>query len=492
MNTSDYLLQHAVDGHPAFITAEGTRTYGELKSAAARLSGELLARGLRPGDRVGILGQNSLCWAAAYLATMKLDLVAVPFSTAGTAEDVARSAEWVGCRAVFVDRRQQRRFGDALKNAEPLLMDALSFSPGPSAWPASLPGADADGDAALMFTSGTTARPRAVRVTHRNLQANTDSIVAYLGLRDTDRMMVILPFFYCFGTSLLHTHLRVGASLAIGDGFTFPETTLDLMESAGCTGFAGVPSSFQLLLRISTFAKRALPRLRLVQQAGGRLHDVLIEELAAAKPDAEVYVMYGQTEATARLSYLPPALLLNKLGSIGRGIPGVKLSVLAGDGRPVPPGGVGEIVARGDNICPGYWHDEAASAGKFVDGALRTGDLATVDDEGYLTIVDRKDDFIKSWGYRVSSQEVESCVLRLPDVVSAAAIGVPCLVSGEAIHLFATVRPGADLTSACITAHCRDRLARHMVPQAVHLIGTMPLNSSGKVMKSELRRMASP
>jgi acyl-CoA synthetase (AMP-forming)/AMP-acid ligase II len=342
-----------------------------------------------------------------------------------------------------------------------------------------------------MFTSGTTARPKAVRVTHRNIQANTDSIVAYLDLRDTDHMMVILPFFYCFGTSLLHTHLRVGASLAISNSFTFPETTLDMMESSGCTGFAGVPSSFQLLLRISTFKKRALPKLRLIQQAGGRLQDVLIEELAAAKPDAKIYVMYGQTEATARLSYLPPAMLRAKLGSVGRGIPGVELSVLGEDGRPVLPGGVGEIFARGDSISPGYFNDPAATAEKFIGGALRTGDLATVDEEGYIFIVDRKDDFIKSWGYRVSSQEVESCVLQLPDIVSAAAVGMPNLASGEAIYVFVTVRPEVVLTTDAIKAHCREHLAKHMIPEVVRIIDKMPLNSSGKIVKSELRRMAS-
>jgi long-chain acyl-CoA synthetase len=491
MNTSDFLLQNAVDERPAMITPEGTCTYGDLKSAAARLAAGLFSLGLRSGERVGILGQNSLFWAAAYLATMKLGLVAVPFSTMLTPEEMERNAKWVDCRAVFFDRRQQRKFGRVFPGTTPRLTDELIGTPGASAWPAAPQGFLPDQDAALMFTSGTTARPKAVRITHRNIQANTESIVAYLGLRGTDCMTVILPFFYCFGTSLLHTHLRVGGSLALSNSFTFPETTLDMMESAGCTGFAGVPSSFQLLLRISTFKKRPLPRLRLIQQAGGKLHDVLIKELIASKPEAKVYVMYGQTEATARLSHLPPDMLAAKLGSIGRGIPGVELQVLGEDGRPVKPGDVGEIVARGDNISPGYFNDPEASAGKFQDGALRTGDLATVDREGYIFIVDRKDDFIKSWGYRVSSQEVESCVLRLPDVVSAAAVGVPDLASGEAIHVFVTARPGAGITPEAVKAHCRSHLAKHMVPEAVSIIGSMPLNPNGKIVKLELRRMAS-
>jgi long-chain acyl-CoA synthetase len=491
MNTSDYLLQNGVNERFAIVTQEKPYPYGELKSCAARLAGELLAQGLQPGERVGLLGQNSLFWVAGYLAAMKLGLVAVPFSTMLTSDEMGRGAEWVNCRAVLFERRQQRKYGHAFKATVTTLTDDLLEKPGPSAWPATPQGFDPNQDAVLMFTSGTTARPKAVRVTHRNIQANTESIISYLGLRSTDCMMVILPFFYCFGTSLLHTHLRVGGSLVLSNSFAFPESTLDMMEAAGCTGFAGVPSSFQLLLRISTFKKRALPSLRLIQQAGGKLHDVLIRELIAAKPKAKTYVMYGQTEATARLSYLPPELLSRKLGSIGRGIPGVDLQVLGEDGCPVKPGQVGEIVARGESISPGYFHDPESTAERFVNGALRTGDLATVDEDGYISIVDRKDDFIKSWGFRVSSQEVESCVLQLPDIVSAAAVGVPDLASGEAIHLFVTVRPGVEIAPDAIRAHCRGRLAKHMVPEVVRVIARMPLNSNGKIVKSELRKMAS-
>jgi long-chain acyl-CoA synthetase len=490
MNTSDFLLEHAVEDRPAILGPEGPRTYGALTTAAARLAGELATLGLQPGDRVGIVGQNSLFWAAAYLAIMKLDMVAVPFSTVLTPEEMSRNAQWVGLKAVLMHRRQERTFGRAFTDGIRAINDAVLETDGPSTWPPAAADFDTGRDAALMFTSGTTSRPKAVRVTHGNIQANTESIIAYLGLQATDCMMVILPFYYCFGTSLLHTHLRVGGSLALSNSFTFPETTLDLMDSAGCTGFAGVPSSFQLLLRISTFKRRQLPRLRLIQQAGGKLHDVLIRELVDCKPDAKVYVMYGQTEATARLSYLPPEMLGTKLGSIGRGVPGVELRVVMEDDREARPGEVGEVVARGRSISPGYWNDSEATAQKFVDGALRTGDLATVDEDGFITIVDRKDDFIKSWGYRVSSQEIESCVLQLPDVVSAAAIGVADDSAGEAIHVFLTLRPDAETVPDAVIAHCRARLAKYMVPETVHVIKTLPLNANGKVVKSQLRAMA--
>lgn len=492
MNTSDYLLERADDASVAIVERDGGRTYGELRAASARIAGALLELGLEPGARVGILGPNSFFWAASYLAVMKLGLVAVPFSLMLTPADAARNAGFAECRTVLLDRRQRRAFGGAFPEGTRVITDDVLEADGPRVWPDAQEGFDGGSDAALMFTSGTTAAPKAVRVTHANIQANTASIIEYLGLRGDDRMLVILPFFYCFGTSLLHTHLRAGASLALCNSFTFPETALDMMERESCTGFAGVPSSFQLLLRISTFKARELPSLRLIQQAGGKLHGILVEELASSKPGAKVYVMYGQTEATARLSYLPPEDLLRKPGSIGKGIPGVALRVVGEDGRPVRPGQVGEIWASGDNISPGYLNDPAATAEKFADGSLRTGDLATVDDEGYVYVVDRKDDFIKSWGYRVSSQEIESCVLEIPDVVSAAAVGVPDMRAGEAIVAFIAVRPGSGVSEGSVLEHCRARLGKHMVPREVRVVGALPLNTNGKVLKSELRRMASP
>jgi acyl-CoA synthetase (AMP-forming)/AMP-acid ligase II len=274
------------------------------------------------------------------------------------------------------------------------------------------------------------------------------------------------------------------------NSFVFPETALDLLEREECTVLAGVPSSFQLLLRASTFAQRALPSLRLIQQAGGKLPPVLIEELLAAKPAAKLLVMYGQTEATARLSYLPPDKLQAKPGSIGKGIPGVQLRVLNGSGEPVAPGERGEIYATGANISPGYYEDPQGSAAKFTRHGLRTGDLATVDDDGDIFIVDRRDDFIKSWGHRISSQEVEAAALRMEQLVSAAVIGVPDDEAGEAVTLFVTARPGAVVTPDEVLAICRQHLPKYMVPRSVLILDALPLNSSGKIAKPQLREMA--
>jgi acyl-CoA synthetase (AMP-forming)/AMP-acid ligase II len=488
-NTSDYLLAEGVPDAVALVEPGGRYTYAQLRIAAAKLAAELAALRMPPGSRVGLLGINSFFWTAAYLAVMKLEHVAVPFSDKLMAADLRRNTDIVGCAAVFADRRSVRRFAAAFADGIPVLTDECLGSSREHVWPAPT-AIDPGRDAILMFTSGTTSRPKAVRATHGNIQANTNSIIEYLGLSSDDRGLVILPFYYCYGASLLHTHLRRGGSLVLCNSFAFPETALDLLEREECTVFAGVPSSFQLLLRASTFKQRKLPSLRLIQQAGGKLPPVLIEELLTAKPTAKLFVMYGQTEATARLSYLPPAKLLEKLGSIGKGIPGVGLRVLNENAEPVLPGEPGEIYATGANISPGYYEDPDGSALKFTPYGLRTGDLAVVDDDGYIFIVDRRDDFIKSWGHRVSSQEVEAAALRMPQVVSAAVIGVPDEEAGEAVTLFVTVQPGAGITSGDVLDVCHQHLPKHMVPRAVLILDVMPLTASGKVAKRQLREVA--
>ncbi len=487
LNTADYLLEHTADDAVALLANRTPYTYRDVRDAAARLAAELIAAGIQPADRVGVFGNNSLFWLAAYLATLKLGAVAVPFATTLPIESISAMQGFVRCKIMCAEHKVRRKYAAALPPDRPIIDEAALSYAGARWWPSTAE-VDPGQDAALMFTSGTTSRPRAVRITHRNLQANTDSIIEYLALTRDERILVVLPFYYCFGTSLLHTHLRVGGTLVVASQFVYPEPVLDLMESAQCTGFAGVPSVYQALLRNSTFPRRQIKSLRKVQQAGGKLQSVLIRELIDAVPDGEVFVMYGQTEATARLSYLPPQLLSTKLGSIGRGIPGVTLRVIGEAGLDVQPGEVGEIHAQGDNISPGYLDEPEASAEKFVDGVLHTGDLATVDEDGYLFVVDRKADFVKSYGYRVSSQQVEGCILELPDVVAAAVIGEPDLVRGEAIKAFVVVRSGSDLTPAQIMGHCAERLTHYMVPQEVRLIDHLPVNAHGKVVKNELRQ----
>lgn len=488
MNTADYLLERADPAQTALIAGKNQYTYADLQAACERAAGALVEAGVEPGDRVAILGNNSLFWVACYLAIMKLGGVAVPLAPTLTADEVQGLMQFVQFKAMCVDRRTLRSYAGVLSG--PLIFDEVLSQPGRREWPSGETIESVHQDAALMFTSGTTSSPRLVRITHRNIQANTDSIIEYLELDERERIMAVLQFYYCFGTSLLHTHLRAGGSIVMANSFVYPEVVLNQMAETECTGLAGVPSTYQTLLRNSTFPRRQFPALRKLQQAGGKLQPVLIEELVKCVPQARVYVMYGQTEATARLSYLPPEELPARLGSIGKGIPGVTLQVIGEDGCPVKPGEVGEIYAWGDNISPGYWNNPEATAEKFAGGALHTGDLATVNEDGYIYVVDRKADFIKSYGFRVSSQRVEECIVEIPEVVAAAVIGEQDEVRGEAILAFVVQRAGSQLTEADIITHCANRLANYMVPKRVVFLDRLPMNAHGKIVKNELRKLA--
>lgn len=495
-NVGDLLLRGGQDGDVAVIDRDGEHTYAELRRATARVSAQLREWSLAPGSRVGLISGNGLFWAASYLGILRAGLVAVPFATTSTPQDVANRSAFVGCSAFLLDAPSRRRVGDGVPPGVPVggpeVMGSADEAVSSGAGPDEVAAVDPDDDAVLMFTSGTTSAPRAVRVSHRNIAANTASIVDYLGLTAQDRVLVVLPFSYCYGASLLHTHLAVGGSVSICDSFAFPETALEAIRRDGCTGLAGVPSTYQILLRASTFAEAELPTLRRMQQAGGRLAPAQVQAVAAAQPQAELFVMYGATEATARMAYLPPSEVATRPGSIGRAIPGVELRLLDEHGQEVPPGSVGEIVARGENIAQGYWNDPEGTAAKFVDGGLRTGDLARADEDGFLHVVDRLDDFIKSWGVRVSSKEVEDAILSAPGVTSAAVVGRPAEDAGEAIVAFYVPAEGSGVTPEEVLAHCRTRLARPLVPHEVHQIAAMPLNANGKIVKTELRDRMGP
>ena len=490
-NASEFLLSQGHSEDLALIDASGRHTYADVRRAVAHQTQQLLDWDLEPGSRVALLGANSVFWAASYLAIMRAGHTAVPFAPVLTADDILGKMAHVGCAALLLDERLSRRFAPVADATDRIQTSAGVRELLSSDADCRLPEASAPADAAvLVFTSGTTSRPRAVRVGHDNLLANTASIVDYLGLRRDDRMLVVLPFSYCFGASLLQTHLAVGGSLRICETQAFPETIIEAIHDDGCTGFAGVPSSYQLLLRASSFESRTLPSLRHLQQAGGRLPIAQVQRVAAAQPHARLFVMYGQTEATSRLAYLPPELLDSKLGSVGKAIPGVQLRITDERGSDVPAGTVGEIRARGANVTQGYWQDPAGTAEKYVDGELLTGDFGRMDEDGFLYVVDRRDDFIKSWGYRVSSHEIEDAVLELPAVAGAAAVGRPDPEAGEAVILFATLRPGREVDVAEIEAHLRARLAKHLVPHEVRLLDQLPLNQNGKVVKTELRELA--
>jgi acyl-CoA synthetase (AMP-forming)/AMP-acid ligase II len=303
--------------------------------------------------------------------------------------------------------------------------------------------------------------------------------------------MVVLPFHYCFGLSILHSILAAGGSLVLNNQFMYPEAVLADMQAKECTGLAGVPSTYQILLRKSRFKQIQFPALRWLQQAGGKLHNPFIREIRETFPHVRFYLMYGQTEATARLSYLPPEHLKDKLGSIGMGLPSTRLQVLK-DGHPVVPGSneVGEIVASGPNVTAGYWNDPDETAKYFRHGALYTGDLARVDADGFIFVVEREREMIKSGGNRVSAKEVEDVIAELADVVEVAVIGVEHELLGEAIKAFIVPKAGSSVTPDQIKTHCQRRLPPFKCPEVVELMPSLPHNGSGKVLKAKLKQPA--
>jgi len=310
--------------------------------------------------------------------------------------------------------------------------------------------------------------------------------VQYLNLTSRDRICVTLPFFYCYGASLLHTHLRVGGSIVLSNNIFLGGAIQDI-NNFSCTGFAGVPSTYQILINKTPFLKEELPTLRYMMQAGGQLPNKYIRMIAETFPQKMFFVMYGATEATARLSYLPPNLVITKLGSIGKGIPGVTLEVINRDGRPVQPGEIGEITARGDNIMKGYYGDPEGTRNVIKNGWLYTGDLATVDDEGYIYIVGRAKNIIKSGGYRISPNEIEEFICSLDGVNGCVVLGLPDDIMGEAV--VAVVQPNDAAESSLreeILAQCTQHLPSYKVPRAVYFVREFPLNASNKVDRQAL------
>jgi len=490
VNVVEHILAAGDPRDVAILSETESYTYAELAwlidCAAARLA-EL---GVGIGDRVGILAQNSPLWVASYFGAMKLGAIAFPLPHRTPEDRAARLLSWADCKALCATTGFVEAHGDSALFRRAVLTerDLLRSSP-PALRFAQVDGARTV--AALMLTSGSTREPRAVMVSHGNILANTRSIVASLALTRDERALCVLPLSYCFGTSLLHSHLAAGGSVVLSGKLFNPAQVVRNIVAQQCTGFAGVPSVFQVLLRSDVLRGGLLPLgLRKIQQAGGRLAPPFIEELRGAAPHAEVFIMYGQTEATARLACLPPKSPAAKTGSVGMAIPGVTLTVVDEDGKPVAPCIAGGIVAEGDNVALGYWRDPEATARCFRGGRLFTGDRGYFDADGFLYLLGRDQDFIKSGGYRCSVSEIEECALSLPQVVEAAAVAVPDAVRGEAIRLFLVANSAGALSPATVLRHFRTRLPAHLAPHEVVFLDALPKNSSGKVVKPRLRDSA--
>ena len=466
--------------------------YSELWAGVTAFAGFLRAQGLRSGNRVAILLDNSPEYVIAYYGTLLAGGVVVALNTAAKAVDLSN---WLAhCDASWLVLDSRHTEANAIKDwchgrvavvAVNGVIDAAHPWQDVLATPGMLGHDSASKDelAAIIYTSGTTGRPKGVMLTHGNLATNVTSILSYLELANSDRILNILPFYYSYGNSVLHTHLAVGGCVVMEDSLAYPHKVMQRLSAEHATGFSGVPSTFALLLSRVKLEDYDLSSLRYLTQAGGPMPPANIERLRKALPQVRIFIMYGQTEATARLSYLPPERLLEKLGSIGIAIPGVTLDIRNEHGEPVTDGEPGEIWARGGNIMPGYWNDPEATQAVLHEGWLRTGDMAYRDADGYLFIQGRKTDMIKSGAHRIHPKEIEEAIAELDGVGEVAVVGVPDEILGQVIKAYILPKPGATLEPLQVKAHCHKRLASYKIPKSVEFVSELPKTYSGKVKK---------
>jgi len=504
----DWILEQAEVAPSAKClgTPAGWLSYGEVASRLQRVAGALQALGVKRGDRVILALPNVPATVIASYAVQLLGAAAVELSREWSAELVGGIAAQTGARLAIAYGRDAATWAKVGQVSQVVVvhptepperlaallggrLQAWLKEDGTLAgeWPAPAPVRDLDAMALLVYTSGSTGAPRGVIQTHKNIAANTHSIVQYLKLTSADRVMSVLPLFYCYGKSLLQTHLYVGGSIFFDERFMYPRVVMEALGQEECTGFAGVPLTFELIRRQVDLRTVNLRSLRYLTQAGGAMRHDTIHWVREAFAPATLYVMYGQTEATARLSYLPPEHAQDKFGSIGRGIPNVLLRVVDEAGKELPPGEVGHLVARGDNVSPGYFMDPAGTAEILHDGWLWTGDLARRDGDGFLYIAGRSKEMLKLGGHRVSPMELEEVLGKHPDVVESAVVGVPDELGGEAAHAFVVRRPGAQTTEAELKRHCRDALPAFKVPKEFTFAESLPRTHVGKLARAELK-----
>lgn len=480
MNFVKYLFKKSRHLEKPFVLGDQeTLSYPIFVEKLERISASIHNR-YGMGKKFLIMADNNAFFILAYLSVMYSGNIAVLTETRSSRADLDQIQKIGELTAAFVQEKYLNNFdGSGLDIISETGIDRI---PSCTASGNSVPAVQDDDVAVIIFTSGSTGAKKGVMLTHKNLITNTDSIIKYLNLTETDRICVVLPFFYCYGASLLHTHIRVSGSIVLNQK-PFLGSVIKDIDSYQCTGFAGVPSTYQILINKTPFLRQKFLSLRYMTQAGGQLPEKYIRMLSENFPEKKIFIMYGATEATARLSYLPPELIACKTGSIGRGIPGVTLAVLNENGVPVNPGEVGEIAAQGNNIMKGYYNDPEGTAAVIRNGWLYTGDLATVDDDGFISIVGRSKNIIKSGGYRISPHEIEREILSVENVNGCVVIGMPDEIMGEAVVAVIQTSPATDTTRLYkeIFTYCNQQLPSYKVPNKIIFVEQYPLNSSSKI-----------
>jgi long-chain acyl-CoA synthetase len=483
VNLASLLLERAESAPDAPALVEGARTiaYGELEALAAKGAGTLAATGVGPGDRVGIVGHNDSGFVTAYLAALWAGAVAVPLNPQAPPSVLAAQLDRVEASAVVLGA------GAEALHDRPGAIDVAALEDG-APMPAEVE-RDDDELAVLLFTSGTAGAPRAAMLSHGNLAANIGQVQGHPGLRvrEDDVGLATLPFFHVFGLNVaLGVGLQGGLTSVLLDHFDAARAVA-LIREHRVTIVAGVPTMFGAFLELSDADAPAdtFRSVRLAVSGAAEMPQERFEDFRD-RFGVTIYEGYGLTEAS-------PIVSTNAIedaprwGSIGPPLPGVDVRLVGDDGEDVFAGDPGEIWVQGPNVFTGYWEDPDATARVLEGGWLHTGDVAVADDDGYLSLVDRKKDLVIVSGFNVFPAEVEDVLLEHPQIADAAVIGVPHTRTGESVAAWVVPEPGATLSVDEVRDYASKHLARYKVPATVEIVDALPRNEAGKLLRRALR-----
>lgn len=494
---SDVLSRHARvrPGKVAFVDPKRRCTFSELDDRVTRLANALSARGVRRGDRVAVLGYNSIELVESWLAALRLGAVAVPVNFRLVADEIAYVIADSGAVAVVVDIELAPAVEHARTKARSVHtvltiggdLDEIAATAENVAVHVAV--AD-EAPAFVMYTSGTTGFPKGAVLSHRNLYLHAFSSIATLGHRaDDDCWMAVAPLFHTAGVSgMLPMFLNGGKVVIPPSGGFDPVATVTTIVDEHVTSCWMTPAQWQIVCAMGDLGSRDLSLLRRVWWGAAPASTTLLRTMIDAFPDAEVIAAFGQTECSPITCLLRGEDSIRKIGSVGTPMLNVETRIVDDEMNDVPQGEVGEIVYLGPLVMKEYWNKPAETAEAFRGGWFHSGDLVRQDEDGYIFVVDRKKDMIISGGENIYCAEVENVLATHPKVAEVAIIGVPHPKWGETPLAVITARDPADPpTDAEIEAHCRVHLARYKRPHRVVIVDALPRNAGGKVLKARLR-----
>lgn len=490
----------------ALVAHGEAHTYGELLGEAMDLASALQHRGLRRGDRVAVFMNN--CWPAvvSIYGTLLAGGVMMVLHSQTKVDKLAFLLQDSVASFLLTEKALAGTAVQASRRAPttpPVLCAGLGneTQAGMESWEAALASAPAPGPAsqaipldlaALIYTSGSTGTPKGVMMSHQSMVFTVGSLVEYLRLDEHDRILNVLPLAFDYGLYQLLMSVHLGATLVLEPSFAFPASTLRRMAEQRVTVLPGVPTLFAAFLSQPPSNRPSMPYVECVTNTAAHLPESHIPGIREMFPNARIYKMYGLTECK-RVCFLPPELVEEKPGSVGKAIPGTEVIVLDDHGDPVGPGEIGILHVRGPHVMLGYWNRPELTSMMLRDGPvpgermLCTHDSFRIDDEGFLYFVGRNDDIIKTRGEKVSPLEIEEVLHAVPGVKEAAVVGVPDGLLGEAVHAYVVKADGVELSELQVKRACAERLENYLIPKKVVFVHELPKTANQKVRKQSLR-----